>query len=238
MNRDLTIFVSSMTVQSPFESFRPSLFWLIFIATVVVISFGCENHSSDPEPPIVEPPIVKPPIVEPPAVIEFFYPRSTGTSWRYQYHYYYTKTLEFKVNQTWHHALHTWEVVSVTTSQDSTVALVRAIRADTLHVVQEPWNPSLWILDTTYVVVDTVSFPMVFTSASIVSKWSKVVVGGPYADWIHTVPRQYGGGTFTLGQGNFQAWYSNDTGLTRYTGGAAANFWWADTLLLVGFSKK
>ena len=136
-----------------------------------------------------------------------------------------------------HHAQQIWEVKSLTTNSDSTVAIVSATRTDTIHYAHESWGPSIPGIDTIYTHVDTVSFPIVITSASIISKWTIALPTGPWES-LETIPRYRVGSTFLTSPGNVQASYASDTGLTKYTGSAAANFWWADTLSLIGLLKK
>jgi hypothetical protein len=208
------------------HSYKLRPLWPIIFAAVLAVPFGCSDQSSAPESP---------------SATGFDYPSSLGTRWNYQYHYLYTGGMDYQTNRYTLNALHTWQVKSVTTNQDTAVAIVSVMRIDTVHVVHVPWDPNLWRLDTTYILVDTVSFPMVSTPTTIVSQWSKTL-SYRYGDWIHTVPRGFKEDTLKLAQvpsnGYFKAWYVNGVGLYKYAGSIGANFYWADTLLLVGFAKK
>lgn len=196
------------------ESYRPLLF-----SVFILLHIGCEEQATTPRDR------------------EFSYPFQIGTTWTYRYHYTKDGTGNFGARYTEaHRAVHFWEVQSVATAGDSTQAVVRAIRTDTVRYVLTTTVPGESV-DSTYIHIDTLSFTITSTKTSIMSNWSKTVIPGPFGTEMHSVPRTSNSDIIRVGfmetsERYSLAWYVNGQGLSKYTGSVLANTSWRDSLVL------
>lgn len=198
------------------------ILWPYTLLAVLLVTalFGCQGTTSPT-----------------PDTTWFSFPHSLGTTWEYRYIYYYSNFDGAGPYSRSHQAHQTWEVVSVTPYPDSTVALVRAVRIDTMHYKHEIWNPYFPDIDTTFIITDTISFPIVITPQRITARWTRTLFTGPWSA-LDTLPNPLAGNTYVAKSGPSQAWFSSDSGLTKYTGSLAQKFFWAETLALSRVSRK
>jgi hypothetical protein len=146
--------------------------------------------------------------------VEFNYPFSIGAKWIYRYILYYTTPTATSPPSEVRNGIHTWEVVSVETINDSIICNIVSTAKDTVYRRVQIGEPP----DTTYEEI-TSSFTIVVYQYLIYPNWDKAV---RYSLFL------YGGGAWSLlpipryieySNVNVQldhSLYKNEIGLTNY----------------------
>ena len=149
--------------------------------------------------------------------VEFNYPFSIGTKWIYDYYLYYNSPTATTPPTEVRNGVHTWEVVSVETNNDSIICNIVSDAIDTVYRRVQLGEPP----DTTYENITTY-FTIVVYQYIIIPYWyNSVRYGNSDPNKIYVIPRYMEDGNVYLQLDG--SLYENNIGLKNYYLNTASN---------------